>query len=85
MSVRIKFHPNALYDLRREPEVVAALESHAQDLADDANAAGEGTYAVGSQQGVRNPQGRWRTSVVTADYKAMLDCAKNNTLIRVMP
>ncbi|MCF3941323.1 hypothetical protein [Gordonia tangerina] len=84
MAVRIKWNTQALYDLRREPGVVAELESMAQRICDRANAEGEGTYAVGSQQGARNPQGRWRTTVVTADYRAIRDNAKHNTLIRVM-
>ena len=85
MTVRLRWNPNALYDIRRDPGVVAELESAAQKIADDANASGEGTYAVGSRQGIRNPQGRWRTSVVTADAKAMIDTAANNTLLRALP
>lgn len=84
MSVRIKHNPQGYYDLRREPGVVAELEAKAQEICDRANTEGKGTYAVGSQQGMRRPQGRWRATVVTADYRAMIDSAKHNTLIRVM-
>nr|DAW17870.1 MAG TPA: type I neck protein [Caudoviricetes sp.] len=73
-----------MYEIRRDPGVVAELESVAQEVADRANSSGEGTYAVGSQQGRKNPQGRWRASVVTADAKAMVDNAKRNTLIRAL-
>lgn len=84
MSVRIEWNTEAMYEIRRDPGVVAELESVAQEVADRANSSGEGTYAVGSRQGRKNPQGRWRTSVVTADAKAMVDCAKNNTLIKAL-
>lgn len=82
MSLRIKWNPNALYDVRRDPAMVAQEVAEAQKVAARANAAGEGTYAVGSRQGARRPQGRWRTSVVTADAKAMRDNAVNNTLLK---
>lgn len=84
MSVRIEWNTEAMYEIRRDPGVVAELESVAQEVADRANSSGEGTYAVGSRQGRKNPQGRWRASVVTADAKAMLDNARNNTLIRAL-
>lgn len=84
MSVRIEWNTEAMYEIRRDPGVVAELESVAQEVADRANELGKGTYAVGSQQGRKNPQGRWRASVVTADAKAMIDCARNNTLLRVL-
>ncbi|SDT83748.1 hypothetical protein SAMN04488548_10210 [Gordonia westfalica] len=45
---------------------------------------GEGTYAVGSRAGMARPQGRWRASVVTADYKAQRDNARNNTILRAL-
>ena len=84
MSVRIEWNTEAMPEIRRAPGVVAELESVAQEVADRANSSGEGTYAVGSRQGRKNPQGRWRASVVTADAKAMLDNARNNTLIRAL-
>lgn len=80
--MRIVFHKEAFYELRRDPGVVAELEGHAERIAAAANARGKGLYAVGSRQGMRRPQGRWRASVVTADARAMIDNAKYNTLAR---
>lgn len=82
--MRIEWDHDAMYDIRRDPAVVAMLEAEAEKVADRANEMGNGTYAVGSQQGRKNPQGRWRASVVTADAKAMVDNAKHNTLIRAL-
>lgn len=82
--MRIEWDHDAMYDIRRDPAVVAMLEAEAEKIADRANELGKGTYAVGSQQGRKNPQGRWRASVVTADAEAMIDCARNNTLLRVL-
>ena len=84
MTVRIRFHTQGFYDLRRDPAIIAAEEDAAREVADRANAAGKGTYAVGSRQGAKRPQGRWRTSVVTADAKAMASNAKHNTLIQAL-
>lgn len=82
--MKVVFHKDAFYQLRSDPGVVSMLEEKAQRIADTANASGSGTYAVGSRQGARRPQGRWRASVVTADYAAMRDNAKNNTLARAL-
>lgn len=84
MTVRIRWNPQGLYDIRRDPAIIAAEESAAQEIADRANSIGKGTYVVGSRQGAKRPQGRWRTSVVTADAKAMANNAAHNTLIRSM-
>lgn len=80
--VRIVHHNAGYYALRSDPAVVGLLESHAERIASTANRLGAGTYATSSRQGVRRPQGRWRTTVITADYAAIRDNAKNNTLIR---
>lgn len=82
--MKVEWNPDAFYDIRRSDAAVAAVEDYAQSVADRANSNGEGTYSVGSQQGQRKPQGRWRASVVTADYAAMRDNAENNTLLRSM-
>ena len=81
---QLRWNPNALYEVRSAPAVVAELNSMANAIAARANAIGKGTYAVGSQQGARNPQGRWRTTVVTADWMAMRNNLKHNTLIKAM-
>lgn len=82
--MRIDWNPEAFYDLRRDPAVVAMEQEAAQKVADSANAMGKGEYAVGSRQGAKRPQGRWRTSVVTANAKAMAENAAHNILIRAM-
>lgn len=84
MAVRFKWNIPGFYQLRSEPGVVAYLETYAQQVADRANEMGQGTYAVGSVQGMKRPQGRWRTSVITADARAMANNAKNNTLIKAL-
>ncbi len=83
-DARIKWNPNALYDIRRNPALVAAEEQFARRIADAASAQGGGTYAVGSQQGEKRPQGRWRVSVVTADERAIRENASNNTILRAL-
>lgn len=85
MAVRIKWNPDALYEIRSDPALIAAEEDAAQQVAGTANSAGKGTYLVGSRQGRKDPQGRWRTSVVTGDAEAMADNAENNTLLRALP
>lgn len=82
--MRIDWNPNAQYEIRSAPGVVSKVESIARQKAEQANAVGNGTYAVGSRQGMRRPQGRWRATVVTADARAMVDNATNNTLARVL-
>ncbi|MBJ8342779.1 hypothetical protein JGU71_28205 [Antrihabitans sp. YC3-6] len=81
--MRIKWDPNAFYDLRRSPGVVSDLEERASRVQAAAGGS-EGGYETSSQQGVKSPQGRWRTSVVTATAEAMQDNATNNTLIRAL-
>lgn len=82
--MRIVWKPDALYHVRSDPALTAAEKEAAQKVCDEANRIGKGTYAVGSQQGLRRPQGRWRTTVYTADARAMANNAKRNTLIRAM-
>lgn len=82
--MRIVFNQTGMYDIRRAPGVVAELDSLAERVANIANDTGEGTYVTGSRQGARRPQGRWRSSVVTGDAKAIVDNRKRNTLIRAL-
>ncbi|WP_425729523.1 hypothetical protein [Gordonia sp. DT219] len=82
--MRIEWNRNGLYELRSDPALVAMEEAEAQKVADRANSMGKGTFAVGSRQGMKRPQGRWRTTVVTADAKAMASNAKHNILVRAM-
>ncbi len=88
MASNFKFNPQGFYDIRRSPGVVAKLEAMAQAIADQANGASdlatdedEGGYRTSSVQGQKNPQGRWRTTVITATEKAIADNAANNTLL----
>lgn len=80
---RIKWNVQGFYELRSEPGVVADLEARAEAVA---AAAGESGfhYETGSQQGAKKPQGRWRTSVVTADFDAILDNARHQTLLKAL-
>ena len=75
---KIKWNVKGFYDLRSEPGIVKDLEARAEAIA---SAAGDG-YEVGSRQGQIVKQGRWRASVVTGDFDAILDNARNNTLLK---
>lgn len=81
---RIKWNPEGLYDVRRDPALIDLEEDLAQEIADRAMDMGKGTYVVGSTQGEKRPQGRWRTSVVAADAKAIAHDRKHNTLLRAL-
>ncbi|MGB3602716.1 MAG: hypothetical protein WBA38_04090 [Gordonia sp. (in: high G+C Gram-positive bacteria)] len=82
--MKVVFNKDAFYEVRSLPGVVALVESKAEAMAAEANSIGKGTYATGSRQGLRRPQGRWRASVVTADARAQIDNARHNTLARVL-
>lgn len=77
---KIKWNKGALYELRSAPGVVADLERRAKAV----EAAAGPDYMMGSQQGAKKPQGRWRTSVVTMGRAGKRDNAKNNTLIKAL-
>lgn len=79
-SVRLKWTPNGLYELRSAPGVRAELDAMASG---HAARAGPG-YSWSSQQGRRAPQGRWRAIVYPDSWMAARDNAANNTLIRTM-
>ena len=90
--MKINWNPNGLYDLRREPGVVRDLERRAQAIAAAASSSGNGRYETSSQQGAKRApfgpnassgkgkQGRWRTTVITADAKAQAETARHQTL-----
>lgn len=76
--------PDVFYKIRSSPEVRKVLEQMAEAIAKQANESAdlEDGYRTSSVQGAKDPQGRWRTTVITATAEAMADNAKNNTLIR---
>lgn len=80
-DVRIKFNPEAFYDLRRASGVIGDLEERAKRVQEAAGGSAAG-YETSSQQGAKRPEGRWRATVITATAEAVADNAKNNTLIR---
>ena len=82
-NVRVVHHAEAYHALRSEPGPVGDLEARAARVKRAAEAGG-GKYVMGSRQGMRAPQGRWRTSVVTADPKAMRKNAKHHTLLTAL-
>lgn len=73
-KTRIKWRLPGFRELRLEPGVIADLEERAEAIA---AAAGDG-YEASAMAG----KNRGRASVITADYAAMRDNAKNQTLLR---
>lgn len=90
MTMKIKWNRSGLREIRygdADRRVITFLENEVEKVADRANSAAQvdgAKYVTGSQAGRRRPQGRWRTSVVTANYAAMRDNAKHNTLTRAL-
>ena len=78
--LKIRWHPQGFYDLRRDPRVQNYLSSEAHKIA---RRAGEG-FEVDSKQGEKKPQGRGRATIYTATPKAMKRNAKRNTLLRAL-
>lgn len=78
------YNDDAFFNVRRTPEVQRKLEEIAEKIAAEANrqAGLEDGYRTSSQQGQRSPQGRWRTTVITADLESVIDNSRNNTLLR---
>jgi hypothetical protein len=83
-EIRIQHNPEAYYRLRSAAGVRRELERRAKRIADACNrAAGGGDgFRTSSVQGSRRPYGRWRTTVITAKYKAIRYNAKTNALIK---
>lgn len=81
---RIKHRNRGHYEIRRAPGVQSRLEAEATRIATAANnALGEpDQYRTSSMQGRRRPYGRWRTTVITATWKAKYYEAKTNFLSR---
>lgn len=89
-NVKIKWNRKALRQIRygdADRRVIAHLESEVERVAARANAMARvpgAKYATGSRPGKARPQGRHRTSVVTANWAAIRDNAKNQTLTKAL-
>lgn len=85
-DIKVKFINGAFYKLRSEPGVKNALEDLASDVAKRANkmANADNGFRTSSRQGARRPQGRWRTTVITATAESMRKNAKHQTLIKAL-
>lgn len=71
---RIKWRLAGFRELRLDPAVVADLGERAERIADASGAGYEASTFEGRNRG--------RASVITADFKAIHDNAKNQTLLR---
>lgn len=85
-DVNIKWKTSGFYKLRSEPGVQKALEELATQVAARSNqmAGTRDGFRTSSQQGAKRPQGRWRTTVVTATAEAMAKNAKRNILVKAL-
>lgn len=80
-KARIDWAPDALYNLRSNHGPTRSwVDSTAARMA---VAAGPG-FEYSSQQGARNPQGRWRAIVYATTPAALRKNAQENTLVRVL-
>lgn len=84
MAKKLKLDLKGFYELRRAPKVKADLERRAKAIAAKANSDSglKDGYRTSSTQGRKDPQGRWRTTVITATIEAKIDNSKNNRLLR---
>lgn len=73
-QVRVKFNRNAFGEILYSEKVADYVTGKAEGVK---AYCGDG-YEVGSRRGKR----RYRASVVTADYGAIRDNSKNNTLLK---
>lgn len=89
---RIKWNRGALRAIRygeTDPRVIAYLDSLANDIADAANKGArthdhDAKYETSSVPGKRRPQGRHRTTVITANAEAMVDNAAHDRLLKAL-
>ena len=75
---KIKWNIPAFAELRNAPGVLDDLQERADAIA---NAAGEGYESRPAEAG-KGKRGRGRAAVLTADFNAVRDNAKNQTLLR---
>lgn len=79
-KTKFKWNPAGFEEIRRSPQAVALLEAKVNAAA---SAAGDG-YTGSVVQGVgRGTLGRAIGTVYTDTFKAILDNARNQTLLRV--
>jgi len=84
MARNFRLNNDGFYAIRSAPKVVAKEQEMAKKIADKANRDSglvDG-YRTSSTQGRKKPQGRWRTTVITATAAAIEDNSKNNRLLR---
>lgn len=74
MASKIKWNVKAFRALRLEPGVIADLGERADRIAESAGPGYEASTFEGKNRG--------RASVITGDYEAIRDNAKNQTLLR---
>lgn len=75
---RIKWNIGAFAEIRNAPGVLDDLQNRADAIA---NAAGEGYESRPAEAG-KGRNGRGRAAIITADFDAVRDNAKNQTLLR---
>ncbi len=83
-NVRIKWNHDGFYKLRTGPGALAEVDSRAKRVKAAATAQGGGKYEVRTVVGERNPQGRARSSVTTADFRARRKNARHHTLLKAL-
>lgn len=83
MAKNLRLNRAGFQQVRRAPALIAQIDKITAGIASRANSNPEGgEYKTSSLQGAARPQGRWRGTVITGDYKAQKDNGKNNTLIK---
>jgi len=84
MANQFKLNLLGFYLVRKAPKTIQVLDDIAKSIAAEANtrAGSVDGYRTSSQQGGSHPDGRWRTTVITATADSALDNSRNNTLIR---
>lgn len=83
-NIKIKWNKDGLHEIRTSPEAAAMVNSYLESWCEQANRIGKGTYGWEGHEGRKQPQGRFRGTVFTKDWRAMRDTMKNNTLLRVV-
>jgi hypothetical protein len=78
---RIEWKPGAFYELRRAAGVRRDLEARGRAVLEACGGEAAG-YVMTSEQGSRDPQGRWQVSVIAATEEARIDNGRHNTLVR---